>query len=131
MSAKGGCIWAKWFYLGKMVLFGEYGSIWANWYNLGKRWLYLLKIVLFGQISSIWGKGGCIWANCGCIWDLAYQSFLSLHSQVLFLTHKIGKVVFILRTLPSAGKLCTRFRKVFYTFENENERLPVGSRSLL
>ena len=78
-----GCIWARWLYLGKMVifgqkvfvslkmvLFGQTGSIWARcmylgkmWLYLGKRCLYLGKMVLFGQVSFILSKGGCIWGK--------------------------------------------------------------------
>ena len=66
MSAKGGCIWAKLFYLGKMVLFGEYGSIWANfWYNLGKKWLYLFKIVFIWANKFYLGKR---WLYLGKLW---------------------------------------------------------------
>ena len=46
-----GSIWANWFYLGKLVLFGE------KWSDLGKRWLYL------GKRWCYLGKGGCNFAN--------------------------------------------------------------------
>ena len=50
----------RWLYLGKVVVFEQIGSTWAKdgciwekWWYLGKRWLYLWKVVLFGQIGSI------------------------------------------------------------------------------
>ena len=48
--AKGGCISAKWFYLGKIVLLAKIGSSWA-------------KVVLFGQELLVIGRNGSLWAK--------------------------------------------------------------------
>ena len=46
------CIVAKWFYLGKLVIFGE-------------KWLYSIWaiVVAFGQMWLHLGKVDCIWVN--------------------------------------------------------------------
>ena len=49
-----GCIPAKWFYSGKMDLFGQSGCNWATLLYLSKnclnriKWLYSEKVVIFG-----------------------------------------------------------------------------------
>ena len=59
--AKPGCILAKWFYLGKLVLFGQELIVFGQ-----KVVVFELKVVLPGQNGSIWanwfylGKSGCI-----------------------------------------------------------------------
>ena len=72
---KVGCIWAKWLYSGKVVVFGQSGCIWAkvdvfeqiscisaklvvfgqnDW--IWAKWFYLEKVVVFGQWGFIWSK---------------------------------------------------------------------------
>ena len=41
---KGGCIWAKFFYLDKLVQFGEIGIL------FGQKWLYLGKMCFLGKL---------------------------------------------------------------------------------
>ena len=59
-SVKSGCIWVKWLYSGKIVVFGQNCCIRTKVVVFGLKWLYL-------------GKNGCIWAKwlysgkSGCI----------------------------------------------------------------
>ena len=53
---QGGCIWAKWLFLCKVVLFGQGDCNRAKVVVLVQKWLYLQKLVVIGQSGCIRSK---------------------------------------------------------------------------
>ena len=79
MFGQSSCIWARWLFSGKVVLFEQSGCIRAKVVVFGQggciraKWLYLdkdvcirLKLVLFGQKWLYSGRSGCA-REIGCI----------------------------------------------------------------
>ena len=134
---KGGCIWTKWLYLGKLVVFRQNGCNWANSFYLGKsgsfwatvvlfgqKWFYLGKMVLFRQIGSIWAKvvlflqrwlycaNVVVFAQNDCIWaNWFYLGKLVLFGKFLYFFYspqaRPDRVNHRLSNSPAAGSVGT------------------------